>query len=141
MPSCTKLFLFFFFGKKNPGTSIWFLSRSITPVCVANIYQRTLLVSSFSREGWKRIRNSTLQTKSLPDASFLILDSSFVLKVHSKLKGKIMKIEYVSIVAVGAICLVPFSIEFFFWLSGSLVESNLPWNKRSRCIHLFACYV
>lgn len=33
-----------------------------------------------------------------------------------------MKIEYVSIVAVGAICLVPLSIEFFFWLSGSLVN-------------------
>ena len=33
-----------------------------------------------------------------------------------------IEIEYVSIVAVGAICLVPLSIEFFFWLSGSLVN-------------------
>lgn len=51
-------------------TSIWFLSRNITPVCVANIYQRTLLVSSFSREGWKRIRNSTLQTSVITRCFF-----------------------------------------------------------------------
>ena len=37
-----------------------------------------------------------------------------------------MKIEYVSIVAVGAICLVPLSIEVLLLVIRIIGESNLP---------------